>query len=167
MAEYCEYLTVSAYDITCLDDELRIDELCNAILKDYHASLLNDLGYAPLLAGTLARGADYFLRDFMIDAKRCNIFEISTDLVKEFAGNWYIINNIDPSINELKDILAGIYQFYSYCSTQKLIPEEQANTLLNVCNNVNFYSARIDSFFTVSGESYQSWLNECSEQKRK
>ena len=153
--------TIKAYDIASLEDELRVDSLCKELLKEYHFSLLNDKLKEPLIAGSMARGADYFLRDFMIDRQQKNIFHISPELIKGFAGNWYIVNNIDPSINELTEILAGIHQFYEYSCEEGLISENKLTVLATACQEHDYYKTRIEDFFTIKDDGYLLWKKEC------
>jgi len=80
------------YAIETFDDELRVDNLCKELLQQYHQYLLNNNDISQIQAGSHASGADYFLRDFMIDNRRTNIIDISPELIHSFAGNWYIIN---------------------------------------------------------------------------
>ena len=59
----------------------------------------------------LANSADYFIRDFVVSIKQRNIFEERPGLVRQFAGNWYIVSNLEPNITELSEHLEGISRF--------------------------------------------------------
>lgn len=63
-----------SYAIQSLEDEIHADHNCQALLKHFLRYLHEDLNIDQLTAGTHARGADYFLRDFVIDHCRRHIF---------------------------------------------------------------------------------------------
>jgi hypothetical protein len=149
------------YAIKSFDDELRVDKLCKELLKQYHHYLLNNKGIHPLKAGSHASGADYFLRDFMIDNRRTNITAISPDLIHSFAGNWYIINTLEPNLEELSTILLGINHFYRFCAEKNIIPTELADSIQHACSRTQYYRERIESFHTITGDGYMTWNNSC------
>lgn len=147
--------------IETLDDEIRSDQLCRKLLKQYHQYLLEEKGTEPLEAGAQASGADFFLRDFMIDNQRTNVFHISAELVRGFAGNWYIINTLEPNMDELKSILKGIDSFYTFCAAKKLINPSTAEKVNQSCNHLDYYQQRINSFHNLIEDGYAAWNNEC------
>ncbi len=149
------------YDISNLEDEIRVDRLCACLLKVFHDDLLNIQKLDPLAAGSLARGADYFLRDYMIDRHRCNIFAITGERLKGFAGNWYIVQNLEPDMTELADILSGVMAFYRFCTMRKLLNTETCLELEYHCKNHDYYQQRITAFFDIEGDGFLSWDKEC------
>ena len=110
-------LNIRDFDIVDWQDESRVDQLCQETLQLFHRSLLDEQQCEPLEAGSLARGADYFLREFVIGDRQDNIFEIKPVRIHQFAGNWYIIKNMEPNMEELTDLLFGIDAFYSWVPT--------------------------------------------------
>ncbi len=149
------------YNIGTFDDEIRIDNNCKALLQQFHKHLLDEKKIAPLQAGMLASGADFYLRDFMIDQKRANIFSASADSVRRFAGNWYIITTLEPNMVELKGILNGISSFYSFCAEKKVIKPETAAAIAAACQQHEFYAERIESFHAISGDGFMDWNKMC------
>ena len=149
------------YIIKSLEDEIRADQNCKELLKDFLLNLLKDKSITPLEAGSIASGADYYLRDFMIDNRQTNIFEISPELVQSFAGNWYIINTLEPNMEELSSILTGISYFYSYCAKKKIILMTMAEKVIKGCNQHDYYRQRIENFHNLSGDDYFAWNNAC------
>lgn len=149
------------YNIHNLADEIRVDQQCQALLSTFHQYLLANNGTAPLLAGSLARGADYFLRDFVIDRLLGNIFLVSAQQVRGFAGNWYIHQALEPDVGELADILRGVKEFYSYCGGNRLIANDTAKEIATACDHLEFYRERIASFHTLTGEEYPLWCRHC------
>ena len=149
------------YVIETLDDEIRTDQLCKALLKKYHQYLLEDKEISPLEAGSMASGADYYLRDFMIDNRRINIFNISPELIHGFAGNWYIVNTLEPNMVELENILVGVGHFYSYCAEKKMINGSMTEKVLQACSRYEYYRQRIEIFNNLSGDGFRDWNNAC------
>jgi hypothetical protein len=149
------------YHIESFDDEIRIDKTCKVLLQEFHKYLLNDKKIAPLKAGTLAGGADYFLRDFMIDQQRTNIFDVSADLVRRFAGNWYIITTLEPNLTELKDLLDGVSEFYAFCREKKIVTADTAIAVADACQQHDFYHQRIESFHAITDDGFIAWNKIC------
>ena len=155
------YLVRKNYATGTLEDELRINHLCKQLLKEFHQHLLQACQLDPLEAGAQAAGADYFLLDFMIDNQRANIFDASDLHLKKFAGNWYIISNLEPNIDELRVMLDGTANFYHYCAQLKLIKPESARQINAACQQIDYYQQRIEVFLDISGDGYLAWEQEC------
>jgi len=149
------------YNIMTLDDEISADNNCKQLLKQYHQYLLINKEILPLAAGRMASGADYYLRDYMIDKCRSNIFAISPDMIRSFAGNWYIITTLEPNIAELKGILAGVSNFYGFCTERKIIGPAVATTVAEACTDDVFYQQRIESFNEITGDGFSAWNSSC------
>ena len=151
----------SNYQVDDLDSEIRADRLCSALLKKFHQYLLQERRLEPLEAGTQAAGADYFLREFMLGKKRENIFSASAEQVEQFAGNWYIISNLEPNMAELDTMLAGTANFYNYCAANNLISAETAKQIAETSKKLDYFRQRIDDFHNISGDGYAAWDKAC------
>ncbi len=156
-----ELLDKSSYTIKTLEDEIRVDQLCCALLKKFHRSLLEEQQLDPLDAGSQAAGADYFLRNFVIDNRRGNIFEVTDKQVRCFAGHWYITSNLEPNLVELTAMLNGVASFYRFCAASSLVGQEVAAAIEQTCNDLAYYQNRIDSFHSLSGDGFMAWGKEC------
>jgi hypothetical protein len=150
------------FDIHDLNDEIRADQACVQLLKIFCRSLIEDLQLAPLAAGALAHGADYFLREFVIADRRENIFTLAQGRVRQFAGNWYIVKNLEPNMAELETILRGIAVFYTYCGKTGRVMPEMVAQVERECSQLDFYRERIDTFWAIEGDGYQRWEGQCS-----
>jgi hypothetical protein len=148
--------------ISDLDDEMRVDQLCQMLLKNFHRHLLESQVYTPLEAGAMAGGGDYFLRDFAIDTLRANIFHITSRQVRGFAGNWYIHRTLEPNMKELEVILKGVAAFYRFCADNEWIKKDISNEISAVCTDLEYFRGRIDSFHALKGDDYPGWCEECS-----
>ncbi len=149
----------SNYQISSLEDEVRADQLCRELLKTFHQHLQQE--DEPLIAGSKAAGADYFLRDYMIDNRRANIFSLNATRVRAFAGNWYIISTLEANMTELQDILAGIKSFARFCTLKSLLDEDQNAEIAHACDDIDYYQGRIESFQNLVDDGYRDWDLAC------
>ena len=149
------------FSITDLSDEIRVDQLSQTLLKRFHQHLLDIDKLNPLEAGSMAGGIDYFLRDYVIDSLRANIFSITASQVRGFAGNWYIHRNLEPNMKELGAILKGVAAFYRYCSLNGWLDSGITEEIVAVCADLDFYRGRIDSFHALQGDDYPNWCEQC------
>ncbi|HHD72390.1 MAG TPA: hypothetical protein ENL02_00485 [Epsilonproteobacteria bacterium] len=160
-SNYPAPLVPANYSFVTLNDEVRADQLCKELLELYHQFLLKNKSISAREAGTLASGADYFLRDYMLDNLRTNPFKISPDLIRRFAGNWYIISTLEPNAVELQEILAGVSYFAEFCVANRMIEQPLATEIERICSDMEFYRQRIDSFNDLSGDNFAAWNNDC------
>jgi hypothetical protein len=143
------------------EDFLRVDNLCKGLLLCFYEHLLAQ-GLPPEEATTLANGADYFVRDFLVDFKGYNLFDERPGIVRQFAGNWYIVTTPEPDICLLSRHLQGIRAFYGYLCDQKLISVGYLMNLEKECGILSYYEGRIESFWEIEGEGYSAWEKECT-----
>ncbi|MFA5515382.1 MAG: hypothetical protein WDA20_03765 [Desulfuromonadales bacterium] len=150
------------FEVTDLQDEIRVDELCGRLLRFFRQSLIDEDRLTPAEAGALAHGADYFLREFVIPDRRENIFALRPGRVRQFAATWYIIRNLEPNLAELTDILAGIVAFYHYARRIGKVKDDLLHQVEEECRDLAYYSRRIESFWDIQGDGYFAWEQECS-----
>lgn len=150
------------FEVNNLDDEIRIDHLCGDLLKHFFRYLVDERKLPAEQAGLLAHGADYFLKEFIIPDRRENIFSISGNRVRQFAGNWYIVKTLEPNITELTGILHGVEAFYDFCFLLGKVTKEQTENIRQECHQLDFYRNRIKDFWDITGDGYQAWDQACS-----
>jgi len=155
------YFDPQIFKLETFADEINVDNTCKALLKKFHRYLLDNTDTTPLIAGSMASGADYFLRDYMIDNRRCNIYAISVELIHVFAGNWYILNNLEPNIEELESFLIGIASFYNYCCINNVIKADIASQIDQACLDLDFYRKRIEDFHNLKDDGFIAWNKAC------
>lgn len=156
-----QHIQINDFTISNLNDEIRVDSLCQKMLRNFHHHLLNSGEITATEAGSMAGGADYFLRDFVIDSLRCNIFEITARQVRGFAGNWYIHRTLEPNMKELEAILSGIAAFYRYCGRKGWIDAGVSDDIAATCSEHDYFHRRIESFHLLKGDDYPGWCEEC------
>jgi hypothetical protein len=143
-----------------LDEELQADRECTRILREFHTSLIEQ-DCDPLEAGSLAQGADYFLRDFLISACHRSIFTPQKECVKQFAGHWYIVNNLEPSVAELEPILQGVAAFYSFLARRNQVNPQLARRIKNDCEDIEWFKRRLEEFWAIKDDGYRHWRAQC------
>jgi len=167
MGELCdegfEVLKVNKQDyvLNTLDDEVRVDNLCKELLHRFYNESMQ-AGLTPADATALASGADYFIRDFVVSIKRRSIFDERAGIVRQFAGNWYIVNTLEPVASEIEGYLAGVKAFYRFLHGHQLISLKFLQALEAECAELDYYASRIESFWAITGDGYPAWEKECS-----
>jgi len=154
-------LDKSEFDIRTLDDEIRVDALCRDLLQRFYQYLL-DKSMVPGEASLLASGADYYTRDFVIGAKQKNILDEQPGAVRQFAGNWYITNTLEPNMRELSAHLAGVKAFYGFLRESGLVSDQFLRIVEQECENGAYYRDRIEAFWSIRGDGYFAWEKECT-----
>lgn len=154
-------INIDAYNIKDLNDEMRVDRLCVDLLRHLYQDLTQAQGIDAEEAGSLCRGADYFLREFIIAEKCENLLQIEAVRVRQFAGHWYITRTPEPNLTELGEILAGTESCYRFLSQQQLIDTETAEAISEQCRNRDYYQARIDAFWEITDDGFDAWRQEC------
>jgi len=143
------------------EDYLRVDNLCRELLLRFYEQLQAD-GLSPEEATALASGADYFLLNFLVDFKGYNLFDEKPGIVRQFAGNWYIVNTLEPDMAHLAPHLRGIAAFYRFLCDQRFISAGYLREIEKECGELAYYESRIASFWGIEGDGYLTWERECT-----
>lgn len=161
--EIAGYIRIDKDAFTPLTNEdfMRVDNLCSALLLSFYEHIQTE-GVSPEEATELAKGADYFIRDFVVDFKALNLFNEEPGIVRQFAGNWYIYNTLEPDIRQLGGHLRGIRAFYRFLHDQRLISAAYLAKIEKECDDIAYYDGRIESFWEIDGDGYLAWEAECS-----
>ena len=149
------------FEIDDLEGEINADKLCNRLLRLFYLHLHEEHSCTPEKASALTYGADYFLREFVIGDRQENILRIPPRRVNQFAGNWYIVKNLEPNMEELAVHLEGIHRFYAYCAAVGLVSSEQAEGIGRECGRSAYYRQRIENFWAIEDDGFFAWDREC------
>lgn len=149
------------FSLVTNEDYLRVDNLCRGLLLSFYEHLLAG-GLDPVEATSLANGADLFVRDFLVDCKGYNLFDEKPGIVRQFAGNWYIVNTLEPDIGQLSGHLRGIGAFYGYLRDLELISAAYLEKLETECEATSYYEERMESFWKIEGNGFVDWEKECT-----
>ena len=156
-----DQVNIDEFIIHDLDDEIRVDALCSRLLLAVRDRLLAVGGHPPQEVGALCRGADLFLRDFVIAACGDNPLRLPPERVRQFAGHWYIVNTLEPQADELAVILAGIATCYAVLAEQSLLSPVLAEAVAAACAELPWYCRRIDDYWDIAGDGYDRWRAAC------
>lgn len=148
------------FDLASLEDEIRVDERCQSLLKRFYQHLQN-IGKTPQDASELAYCADYYLRDYLVDFARQNVVRPQPGIVRRFAATWYITHTLDPEIKLLERHLEAIRELYSYLRSRHLISAEELSLLLDEASQTDYYRQRIENFLNITGDGFVAWEAEC------
>ena len=151
----------AAFAISSLTEEIRADRLCHELLRRFAEDLTTGGQFAPAAAGALAHGADYFLREFVIGERRENIYRLNPKRVRQFAGNWYIVRNLEPNLPELLALLEGVTVFYHYLAEHGLAPPALAAAVGEQAADSEYFNARIEAFWAIEGDGFDRWDRDC------
>jgi hypothetical protein len=148
------------FDFTTLEDELRVDGLCQSLLKHFYQHL-QLIGRTPQQSSDLAYAVDFYLRDYVLDFTRQNVMIPQPGIIKRFAANWYITHTLDPEITQLERSLEGIREFYRFLHRQHFICREELTWLEKETAQTEFYRQRIETFLAIYGDGYAAWEADC------
>jgi hypothetical protein len=126
----------------------------------YHERIASGLSEHD--ASLLANSADHFLRDYLIGVRQLNLLESDPGVVRQFAGNWYIVNTMEPVIEEIAAHLHGISEFYRFLAGIDAIDSGFLAAIEKDCADLGYYQTRIDSFWEIKGDGYLEWERACS-----
>ncbi len=148
------------FDFSDMEEELRVDERCQALLKRFYLHLQGS-GCETRHASDLAFRADYFLRDYLLDFARQNVVRPQPGIVRRFAATWFITHTLDPEMAVLERHLEAIRQFYRFLHSQHLISAEELAMIEDEAGQEAYYRQRIESFLAITGDGYIAWEAEC------
>jgi len=150
------------FRIETLDDEIHADNRCGQLLIEFLRDLINTHNIPKEKASVMVRGADYFLRNFVISILRENIFRLRPGRVRQFGGNWYIVQNLEPNSAELESMLEGVKAFYRWAEKIGWITPLLADQIVGECSLGDYYQNRIKTFWAIEGDGFSQWDRECS-----
>ncbi|PLX85149.1 MAG: hypothetical protein C0617_05550 [Desulfuromonas sp.] len=157
-----ELFEQESFEVRDLQDEIRVDGLCERLLNLFYADQVQQSGLQPEEASVLAYGASYFLKEFVVPALRENIYALKPGRVRQFAGNWYIVKNMEPNMAELKGILEGVEAFYEFAHRAGRVPAELLEAIRRDCADLDYYRGRIEDFWNIGDGGYPEWERQCS-----
>lgn len=148
------------FDFADLEEELRVDERCQLLLKRFYLDLLNR-GMAPQQASDLAFSADLYVRDYLLDFGRLNVVRPQPGVVRRFAATWFITHTLDPEMRMLERHLIAIREFYAFLHREHLISADEVAFIEDEAGQTAYYQQRIERFHEIVGDGYIAWEAEC------
>jgi len=148
------------FDFNTMEEELRVDELCQSLLKQFYQHLQLG-GRTPQQASDLAYAVDFYLRDYVLDFARQNAMRPQPAIIRRFAANWFITHTLDPEPAMLERHLEGIREFYRYLHSRHYISREELAWLEDEAAQTGYYRSRIEDFLAIYGDGYVAWEADC------
>ena len=148
------------FEFASLEEELRVDERCQSLLTCFYLQLQN-LGHTPQSASDLAYGADYYLRNFLLDFARQNVVRPKPGIIKYFAASWFITHTLAPEPGVLDQHLAAIQEFYRFLHRQHFISADELDSIEVEAARTDYYHQRIERFLAIVGDGFFAWDAEC------
>jgi hypothetical protein len=148
------------FDFATIEEELRVDERCQSLLTCFYLQLQN-LGHPPQIASNLAYGADYYLRDYLLDFARQNVVRPKSGIVSYFAANWFITHTLAPEMSVLEQHLEAVREFYRFLHRQHYISADELAFIEEEAARTDYYHQRIERFLAIVGDGFFAWDAEC------
>ena len=101
------------------------------------------------------------MREFVIAECGDNLLRLPAGRIRQFAGHWYIVRNLEPNIEELGTILNGIAACYRILDGHGLIVPDMSAAIASECGDLGWYRQRIESFWAIEDDGYTAWRAAC------
>lgn len=141
------------------DDFVRLDGLCAQLLGDFFAWLQTADGgsFQSEAASALGHAADRYVRDFVVDILESGPADPDPTLPRRYVGNWYIVNTLAPSHQEIDRILLALGRLYEYLRVQELISDSTAKDVARDLSEGAYFHRRLDDFWDLTPEGIGPW----------
>ncbi len=141
------------------EDFLRLDGRCAELLQGFRDWLLSPEGGAlePRQAGALAHAADRFLRDFVVDILETGPADASPDAGRRYLANWYLVNTLEPSHQEIDRIGEALGRLYPYLVRRGVVAPAAAASALAALGDPAHFHRRLESFWELTPDTIAAW----------
>lgn len=141
------------------DDFLRLDTLCAELLRAFCEWMQQPEagGLSPKHAGTLAHAADRYLRDFVVDIKETGPADEDVTLVRQYLGNWYVVNTLAPSHAEIDRISQALSLLYAYLARENIVSEFTWRAVAQSLSDAEFFHRRLEQFWDLNPGAILGW----------
>ncbi|TAL16937.1 hypothetical protein EPN96_07090 [bacterium] len=118
-------------------------------------------GTGPALAdqkaSDLAHKADRYLRDFVVDILELAPEKSDAETVRKYLGNWYIINTLGPTLEELDLIGESLRLFHQWAALRGIIGKDTEAGVIAALSKMDFFHGRLESFWSLRPEGITGW----------
>ncbi|MBI5444835.1 MAG: hypothetical protein HY900_26935 [Deltaproteobacteria bacterium] len=141
------------------DDFVRLDGLCLELVKEFFATLQEPShgSRLPEAASALAHAADRYVRDFLVDFMERDPGDPAERLVRQYVGNWYIVQTLEPSHEEIETILEALDLFYAFLASLGLLEAAEASSFRKALSDHAFFHRRLEEFWDLTPERISAW----------
>jgi hypothetical protein len=141
------------------DDFVRLDGLCLELLQDFFGWLQEPANgpRSPQEASALAHAADRYVRDFLVDFLESGPGDPAERRVRQYVGNWYVVQTLEPSHAEVETILHALELFYAFLPRRGLLEEAEAERFRKALSERAFFHRRLEDFWELTPEGIPGW----------
>ena len=145
--------------LTGPDDFVRLDGLCGEFVRAFFAWLQSPEGGSldPAAAGPLGHDADRYLRDFVVDILETGPADPDASLPRRYLANWYIVNTLTPSHEEVGRIRFALGKLYEFLSQAGVAEPAVADEVARDLSKGEFFLGRLDDFWSLTPEAIGPW----------
>lgn len=112
-------------------------------------------------ASPLAHAADRYLRDFVVDILELPPEATDEETVRRYLANWYIVNTLTPTHEEVDLIARAISLLHRFAAIQGAIPSSRADAVVRLLEEPGFFHERLESFWALTPDDVVSWREVC------
>lgn len=138
-------------------DFVRLDSLCGEVLREFDGWLQEREGLGPEEAGRLARAADRYLRDFLVDIQERGPAEAGPASVREYLGNWYVVNTLAPTHGEVEVILRSLRCLHRFFDEVGIMDTGARQEAEGALSDADFFHRRLEEFWELTPDEIIVW----------
>ncbi len=141
------------------DDFVRLDSRCLELLRAFFQWLQSEGGggLSEGDASGLAHAADRYVRDFLVDIVESGPLDPAEGRVRQYLGNWYIVNTLSPSHEEIDKILRALTLWYRFLVAEGLLPPAVGEAFRGTLSAASLYHRRLEDFWELTPEAIPAW----------
>lgn len=149
----------AAYAWAGSGDFVRLDELCAQLAGAYFSWLQTPEGggLSAQQASPLGHDADRYLRDFVVDILETGPADPDVSLPRRYLSNWYIVNTLTPSHEEMARIRTALAKLYEFLSHEGVAEPEAACEAARQLADGEHFCRRLEEFWNLTPEAVGAW----------
>jgi hypothetical protein len=145
--------------VSFFENFVEMDGRARGFLGLFYQWLRSEAGpsLADQRASDLAHKADRYLRDFVVDILELPPEKTDAKTVRMYIGNWYIINTLGPSLEELDLIVESLRLFHQWAALRGIIEKETEAGVILALSETGYFHERLESFWSLKPEGITGW----------
>jgi hypothetical protein len=140
-------------------DFVRLDGLCAELLLEYFRWLQTEAGRRSSAreASALAHHADRYVRDFLVDFLESGPGDEEPRRVRQYLGNWYIVQTLTPTHEEIEGIRDALERLYAFLESMELVSGAARGAFREALSDGTLYHERLEGFWALTPEQIEPW----------
>lgn len=138
-------------------DFVRLDGLCGELLREFAPWLQEREEFSAQETAQLTRAADRYLRDFLVDIQERGPADADSASVRQYLGNWYVVNTLIPTHDEIDVILRSLRHLHHFLAETGIADPDPHRELEAVLSNAAFFHRRLEEFWSLTPEGIPAW----------